>query len=66
MKFVSCLHHHLSLVSEDVTTLFLFSDGSPGQNKNSNAMHYLYTIVHTGKFSKITHIPCTRAQFSSE
>ena len=55
-EVVSCLHHSLCIVPEGVTTLFLFSDGCPGQNKNSNVMHYLYTLVHTGKFSKITHV----------
>jgi hypothetical protein len=46
-EVVSCLHHSLCIVPEGVTTLFLFSDGCPGQNKNSNVMHYLYTLVHT-------------------
>ena len=56
---VSCLHHFLSGVPEGVTSLFLFSDGCSGQNKNSNVMHYLYTLVATGKYSKNhTYFPC--------
>ena len=54
-EVISCLHNFLSTVPEGVTTLFLYSDGCPGQNKNSNVMHYLYTLVCSGKFLKITH-----------
>ena len=63
-EVVSCLHHSLSRVPEDVTTLYLFSDGCSGQNKNSNVLHYLYTLVYEGKFSKITHVfPVTGHSF---
>ena len=55
-EVISCLDHFLSQVPASVTTLFLHSDGCPGQNKNSNVMHYLFTLVSTGRFSKITHI----------
>ena len=65
-EVVSCLHHFLSRVPASVTTLFLYSDGCPGQNKNSNVLHYLYSLVSTGKFVKITHIPSSRAQFPTK
>ena len=55
-EVISCLDHFLSQVPASVTTLSLHSDGHPGQNKNSNVMHYLFTLVSTGRFSKITHI----------
>ena len=45
-EVVSCLHHFLSRVPASVTTLFLYSDGCPGQN---DVMHYLHSLVSTGK-----------------
>ena len=48
-EVVSCLHHYLSDLS-GFETLFLFSDSCPGQNKNTIIMHYLYSLVRTGKF----------------
>ena len=54
-EVISCLHDFISKVPAAVNTLFLFSDGCPGQNKNSNVMSYLFTLVSTGRFLKITH-----------
>ena len=62
-EVVFCLHHFLPSVPEGIITLFLFFDGCPGQ-KNGNVMHYLYTLVSTGKYH--AHIPCSRAQFPAK
>ena len=51
-EVISCLQHFLSQIPASVKTLSLYSDGCPGQNKNSNVMNYLVSV---GKFSKITH-----------
>ena len=51
------LDHFLSRVPSHVTTLFLYSNGCPGQNKNANLMHYRFTLVSTGT-SAITQAAC--------
>ena len=53
-EVVSCLDKYLSSLSEDVTTLYLYSDGCPGQNKNLNVIHYLF-LVRLWKFHHIQH-----------
>ena len=52
---MSCLDRYLSSLPEDVTTLYLYSDGCPGQNKNLNVVHYLFALVRLGKFHHIKH-----------
>ena len=54
-EVVSCLHNFFTGLPGSIKTLFLFSDGCPGQNKNSNVMSYLFTLVFTKMFSRITH-----------
>ena len=54
-EVISCLHHFFTELPRSVNTLYLFSDGCPGQNKTSNVMSYLFTLVFTKRFSKITH-----------
>ena len=54
-EVISCLQHFASQLPTCVTTLRLYSDGCGGQNKNSNVMHYLFTLVVQGRFSYIRH-----------
>ena len=54
-EVISCLQHFLLRVPATVNTLCLYSDGCPGQNKNMNVMSYLFTLVTTGRFLRITH-----------
>lgn len=46
----------ISILYKVVNTVYLFSDGYAGQNKNSTVMQYLYTLVKSGRFSRIQHI----------
>lgn len=48
----SCYLHKLP---PEVTSLRLYSDGCGGQNKNSNVMRYLFSLVYTGRFRYIRH-----------
>ena len=52
---ISCLDRNLTSLPNEVTTLFLYSDGCPGQNKNINVVHYLFTLVKLGRFEHIQH-----------
>ena len=54
-EVVSCLHDFLSKLPSSVTSLRLYSDGCGGQNKNATVMHYLFSLVATGKFRHIRH-----------
>ena len=54
-EVISCLQHFLSKIPATVNTLFLYSDGCPGQNKNTYVMSYLFSLVSTGRFLRITH-----------
>ena len=54
-EVVSCLDNFFRSVPQEVTTLYLYSDGCPGQNKNSTVMQYLFTLVRTGRFKFIQH-----------
>ena len=47
-EVVSCLDNFLRSLPQEVTTLYLYSDGCSGQNKNSTVMHYLFTLVRLG------------------
>ena len=58
-EVISCLNHFLSDIPATVDTLHLYSDGCPGQNKNSNVMSYLFTLVFTGRFSTFSHFEGT-------
>ena len=54
-EVISCLLHYLHSLPGEVTTLNLFSDGCPGQNKNLNVMHFLFSLVRLGRFEHIRH-----------
>ena len=54
-EVISCLEVYLSKLPERVTTLYLYSDGCPGQNKNIYLVHYLFTLVKLGEFQHIQH-----------
>lgn len=54
-EVISCLHAYLSQLPPETTSLRLYSDGCGGQNKNSNVMHYLFTLVAIGRFEYIRH-----------
>ena len=45
----------LSDVPPSTTTLCVYSDGCRWQNKNSNVLHYLFTLVSKGRFQQIQH-----------
>lgn len=46
-EVVSFLHHYITnYVSEDVTTLYLFSDNCFAQNKNHTLVQYLHTFMN--------------------
>jgi hypothetical protein len=38
-----------------VSTVYLYSDGCPGQNKNIDVVRYLFTLVRLGRFEHIQH-----------
>ena len=42
-EVVSCLDNFFCSLPEEVTSLYLYSDGCPGQNKNSTVLQYLFT-----------------------
>ena len=54
-EVISCLHHYINTLPSEVTTLYLYSDGCGGQNKNSNVMDFLFTLVRIGKPQHIRH-----------
>ena len=54
-EVVSCLLHYLTSLPEQVTTLYLYSDGCGGQNKNANVMYFLFSLVRLGRFQHIRH-----------
>ena len=54
-EVVSCLLHYLNTLPENITTLNLYSDGCGGQNKNSNVMRFLFSLVQPGRFHEIQH-----------
>ena len=63
-EVISCLNRVLSQLPPSVTTLLLYSDGCGGQNKNSNVMHFLFSLVAQHKFSHIRHtFPVTGHSF---
>ena len=44
-EVISCLHHYINTLPSEVTTLYLYSDGCGGQNKNSNVMDlFVYSL----------------------
>ena len=56
-KVVSCLYHYFTnILSEEIKTLYLYSDGSGGQNKNHVMVYFLHSLVKLGYFDKIVHI----------
>ena len=54
-EVISCLHSYFMDLPAEVSTLYLYSDGCPGQNKNVHLMHYLFALVKTGRFQHIQH-----------
>lgn len=54
-EVISCLQHFLSEIPATVNTLYLYSDGCPGQNKNYHVMNYFFTLVLMEDFQKIVH-----------
>ena len=69
-EVVSCLDRYLSSLPEDVTTLYFYSDGCPGQNKNLNVVHYLFALVQLGKFHHLQHhfpilVTCSSCSFQT-
>lgn len=54
-EVISCLDNFLSSLPEEVTTVYLYSDGCPGQNKNVTVMQYLFTLIRIGRFKLIQH-----------
>ena len=54
-EVISCLHAYLSELPPEITSLLLYSDGCGGQNKNTNVMHYLLSLVALGRFQCIRH-----------
>ena len=51
-EVILCLDHYFTSLPSEVTTLYLYSDGCPGQN---NVVRYLFTLVWQGKFEHIQH-----------
>lgn len=54
-EVISCLDYYLRTLPQEVTTLYLYSDGCPGQNKNVNVLRYLFSLVQLGRFNHIQH-----------
>ena len=54
-EVVSCLDNFFCSLPKEVTSLYLYSDGCPGQNKNSTVMQYFFTLVCTGRYKLIQH-----------
>lgn len=55
IEVVSCLDNFFRSLPEEVTHVYLYSDGCPGQNKNTAVLQYLFTLVRTGRFKFIQH-----------
>ena len=49
------MHPYINTLPSEVTTLYLYSDGCGGQNKNSNVMDFLFTLLKIGKLQHIRH-----------
>ena len=54
-EVVSFLDHYLQTLPEEVTTLHLYSDACPGQNRNATVMQYLFSLVYLDRFQSIKH-----------
>ena len=54
-EVISCMSHYFATLPNEVTTIYLYSDGCGGQNKNANVMHFLFTLVRLGRFQHIRH-----------
>ena len=54
-EVIPCLHTTLSQLPLETTSLRLDSDGCGGQNKNTNVMCYLFSLVAIGRFQCIWH-----------
>ena len=54
-EVVSMLDHYLKTLPSQVTTLHLYSDACPGQNRNTTVMQYLLSLVYLDRFQYIRH-----------
>ena len=54
-EVVSCLDNFFCSLLQEVTTLYLYSNGCPGQNKNATVMQYLFSLACLGRFKLIQH-----------
>ena len=52
---MSCLDNFFRNLLQEVTTLYLYSNGCPGQNKNATVMQYLFSLACLGRFKLIQH-----------
>ena len=69
-EIIACVKHFIThYVDRQVTTLKLFSDNCPGQNKNINMVLACVKLIHEGRFHTIEHffmvpghsyLPCDR------
>lgn len=67
---ISFIDHYLcNVLNQNVSELILFSDNCCAQNKNYAIVQYLFSLVKSGRFKKITHhfpipghsfLPCDR------
>lgn len=69
-EVISFIDHYINnILPSTVKTLYLFSDNAAAQNKNGTLVQYLYTLLRSSSFEKITHrfpepghsfLPCDR------
>lgn len=56
-EVASCLLHYFdTYLANEVETLYLFSDGCGGQNKNYTIMWFFQTLIKLKRFKSIVHI----------
>lgn len=56
-EVASCLlHYFTSKLADEVETLYLFSDGCGGQNKNYTIVWFFLTLIKLRRFKSIVHI----------
>lgn len=56
-EVISCIHDTLSQLPPEITSLCLYPDGCGGQNKNTNVMWYLFSLVAIGDFNLFCTFP---------
>ena len=56
-EVASCLLHYINnSIADEVKTLYLYSDGCGGQNKNYTIIHFLHSLVKMERFELIMHV----------